>query len=36
MKGFDYLSPEGLYDAVNAYRLPSANTDLDRAAFNKH
>ena len=32
MKGFDYLSPEGFYDAVNAYGLPSAITDLDRAA----
>jgi hypothetical protein len=32
MKGFDYLSPEGFYDAVNAYGLPSAITYLDRAA----
>jgi hypothetical protein len=32
MKGFDYLSPDGFYDAVNAYGLPSAISDLDRAA----
>ncbi|KAJ7708993.1 hypothetical protein B0H17DRAFT_916723 [Mycena rosella] len=32
MKGFDYLSPQGMYDAVNAYGLPSAIIDLDRAA----
>ncbi|KAJ7853588.1 hypothetical protein B0H13DRAFT_1642863 [Mycena leptocephala] len=32
MKGFDYLAPQGMYDAVNAYGLPSAIIDLDRAA----
>ncbi|KAF9058035.1 hypothetical protein BJ165DRAFT_1360880, partial [Panaeolus papilionaceus] len=32
MKGFDYLSPDGFYDAVNAYGLPSEIIDLDRAA----
>ncbi|KAJ6566379.1 hypothetical protein B0H19DRAFT_1351815 [Mycena capillaripes] len=32
MKGFDYLSPQGMYDAVLAYGLPSSIIDLDRAA----
>lgn len=32
MKGFDYLFPDGFYDAVKAYGLPRAITDLDRAA----
>jgi hypothetical protein len=32
MKGFDYLSPEGFYDAIRAYGLPSTIIDLDKAA----
>ncbi|KAG6884473.1 hypothetical protein C0993_010730 [Termitomyces sp. T159_Od127] len=32
MKGFDYLSPNGFYDACEAYGLPSSICDLDRAA----
>lgn len=32
MKGFDYLSPCGFYDACEAYGLPSSICDLDRAA----
>ncbi|KAG6893516.1 hypothetical protein C0993_000933 [Termitomyces sp. T159_Od127] len=32
MKGFDYLSPNGFYDACEAYGLPSPICDLDRAA----
>ncbi|KAJ7701200.1 hypothetical protein B0H17DRAFT_1128486 [Mycena rosella] len=32
MKGFDYLVPQGMYDAVWAYGLPTAIIDLDRAA----
>ena len=32
MKGFDYLSPDGFYDAVRAYGLPEAVIDLDRAS----
>jgi hypothetical protein len=32
MKGFDYLSPDGFYDAIRAYGLPEAIIDLDRAA----
>jgi hypothetical protein len=32
MKGFDYLSPEGFYDAIRAYGLPETIVDLDRAA----
>ncbi|KAJ7912872.1 hypothetical protein B0H13DRAFT_1874451 [Mycena leptocephala] len=32
MKGFDYLAPEGFYDAVLAYGLPQSIIDLDRAA----
>ncbi|GJE97002.1 hypothetical protein PsYK624_132120 [Phanerochaete sordida] len=31
-KGFDRLEPEGFYDAVAAYGLPSALIDLDRSA----
>jgi hypothetical protein len=31
-KGFDYLAPQGFYDAVEAYGLPSSIIDLDRAA----
>ncbi|KAJ7255014.1 hypothetical protein B0H12DRAFT_1050396 [Mycena haematopus] len=32
MKGFDYLAPEGFYDAVVAYGLPLSIIELDRAA----
>ena len=32
MKGFDYLAPEGFYDAIIAYGLPSAIIDIDKAA----
>ncbi|KAF8231583.1 hypothetical protein L208DRAFT_1276393, partial [Tricholoma matsutake] len=32
MKGFDYLSPKGFYDACTAYGLPPAIAELDRAA----
>ena len=32
MKGFDYLAPEGFYDAVTAYGLPQAIVDIDKAA----
>ena len=32
MKGFDYLSPEGFYDAVRAYGLSKTVIDLDRAS----
>ncbi|KAH0586175.1 hypothetical protein H2248_007437 [Termitomyces sp. 'cryptogamus'] len=32
MKGFDYLSPHGFYDACEAYGLPSTICDLDQAA----
>ncbi|KAJ7070327.1 hypothetical protein B0H15DRAFT_737458, partial [Mycena belliarum] len=32
MKGFDYLAPEGFYDAINAYGLPSSIIDIDRAS----
>ncbi|KAF5374645.1 hypothetical protein D9615_009023 [Tricholomella constricta] len=32
MKGFDYLAPDGFYDACKAYGLPDAICDLDRAA----
>ena len=32
MKGFDYLAPEGFYDAVTAYGLPSSIIDIDKAA----
>jgi hypothetical protein len=32
MKGFDYLAPEGFYDALSAYGLPSAIIDIDKAA----
>ena len=32
MKGFDYLSPEGFYDAIQAYGLPKSIIDLDFAA----
>ncbi|KAJ7837615.1 hypothetical protein B0H13DRAFT_1733192 [Mycena leptocephala] len=32
MKGFDYLSPQGFYDAVLAYGLPQSIIHLDRAA----
>ena len=35
MKGFDYLSPEGFYDAICAYGLPETIIDLDRATQNK-
>jgi hypothetical protein len=32
MKGFDYLAPQGFYDALEAYGLPIAIAELDRAA----
>ncbi|KZV90808.1 hypothetical protein EXIGLDRAFT_676719 [Exidia glandulosa HHB12029] len=32
MKGFDYLAPEGFYDAIRAYGLPQAIIDLDQSA----
>ena len=32
IKGFDYLSPEGFYDEIWAYSLPSTIIDLDKAA----
>jgi hypothetical protein len=32
MKGFDYLSPDSFYDAINAYGLPSAIIELDHAS----
>jgi len=32
MKGFDYLAPQGFYDALRAYGLPDSVADLDRAA----
>jgi hypothetical protein len=32
MKGFDYLAPEGFYDAVTAYGLPHSIIDIDKAA----
>jgi hypothetical protein len=32
MKGFDYLAPEGFYDAVLAYGLPQSIIGLNRAA----
>ena len=32
MKGFDYLAPEGFYDAISAYGLPTAIIDIDKAA----
>lgn len=32
MKGFDYLAPEGFYDAISAYGLPNAIIDIDKAA----
>jgi hypothetical protein len=32
MKGFDYLAPEGFYDAVTAYGLPPSIIDIDKAA----
>ena len=32
MKGFDYLAPQGFYDAIEAYGLPRTIADLDRAA----
>ncbi|KAF8953177.1 hypothetical protein BDZ97DRAFT_1873600 [Flammula alnicola] len=35
MKGFDYLSPDGFYDAIRAYGLPKEIIDLDRAAQHK-
>ncbi|PPR01348.1 LOW QUALITY PROTEIN: hypothetical protein CVT26_015406 [Gymnopilus dilepis] len=31
-KGFDMLEPQGFYDAVQAYHLPSAIIDLDRSS----
>ena len=32
MKGFDYLAPEGFYDAIEAYGLPSTVSNIDKAA----
>ncbi|KAJ7774185.1 hypothetical protein DFH07DRAFT_683231, partial [Mycena maculata] len=32
MKGFDYLSPEGMYDAIRAYGLPQEIIDIDKAS----
>ncbi|KAJ7914585.1 hypothetical protein B0H13DRAFT_1611374, partial [Mycena leptocephala] len=32
MKGFDNLRPQGFYDAISAYGLPTSICDLDRAA----
>ena len=32
MKGFDYLAPEGFYNAISAYGLPTSIVDLDKAA----
>ncbi|KAJ3519848.1 hypothetical protein NMY22_g13013 [Coprinellus aureogranulatus] len=32
MKGFDYLSPQGFYDAIVAYGLPLSIIELDKAA----
>ena len=31
-KGFDMLEPQGFYDAISAYGLPSSIIDLDRSA----
>ena len=31
MKGFDYLAPEGFYDAISTYGLPDAIIDIDKA-----
>ena len=35
MKGFDYLSPNGFYDAIRAYGLPDGIIKLDMAAQDK-
>jgi hypothetical protein len=35
MKGFDYLSPDGFYDAIKAYGLPHSIITLDKAAQNQ-
>jgi hypothetical protein len=32
MKGFDYLAPEGFYDAISAYGLPLSIVNIDKAA----
>ncbi|KAJ6560797.1 hypothetical protein DFH09DRAFT_1247832 [Mycena vulgaris] len=32
IKGFDYLAPEGFYDAIRAYGLPQSIIDLDRVS----
>src|ERR1700683_808051 len=32
MKGFDYLHPQGFYDAITAYGLPPEIIELDKAA----
>ena len=32
MKGFNYLAPQGFYDAIDAYGLPPSIIDLDKAA----
>ena len=31
MKGFNYLAPQGFYDAIDAYGLPPSIIDLDKA-----
>lgn len=31
-KGFDRLDPQGFYDAIISYGLPSSIIDLDRSA----
>ncbi|KAF6744532.1 hypothetical protein DFP72DRAFT_775059, partial [Ephemerocybe angulata] len=32
MKGFDYLAPEGFYNAIRSYGLPQSIIDLDKAS----
>ena len=32
MKGFNYLAPQGFYDAIYAYGLPRTIADLDKVA----
>ena len=32
MKGFDYLPPQGFYDAIDAYGLLPSIINLDKAA----
>lgn len=33
MKGFDFLSPEGVYDAIRAYGLPESIIALNKSAL---